>query len=482
MHAPVETRFAVAGAMAGLAHPELDQLLPVVRWSDHFSLFGLQRRELLIVRADRLLGGQVSTDFEIGDELFDERAQAWLGALAGRIRRPINVRLEDIARVAVALSSLTDGFRRERKSAVFRIEARDGQTHKIELPLVEAIFVLQALDRLIGQRLEADEAIFTALETRAAQIEARAEALTRANREKAGSSPQRSPTLGAVYMAAGLILLAGWPLLMMLDNWIPFAAAIFLGVPFGAGLFEVGRAMRVPAYDDVMAQDARAPVTYLRSFGSEDVQLPEKPPGVMGRVILRMWDRAWFFSIPGSIIAWLARLAYTIAGRGSNRLEEQLTRAVGAVGPMVAVGRPGEDVATLGAARAYLADDDWQGFVIDLLGRSQLVLLQIESTEGTWWEFSECVRIVPRERLVLMLTARFGSQQRYDEMRILAGATLGLMLPRNIGDAAFLYFDADGTAHGAPMVWYSFLTAWARPGHVNIRRSLAPVFAKTGQS
>ncbi len=480
MHAPVETRFPVAGAMAGLAHPELGQLLPVVRWSDHFSLFGLQRRDFLIVREDRLLGGRVSTDFAMPEELFDDRALGWLRERTGQITKPLNIALDEIERIAVSVSTLTDGYRRDRKSAVLRIEIREGSPQKIELPLVEAIFVLQALDRLIGSRLDADDAVFAALQKRADQIEARAEALTRANREKAGTSPTRSPVLGTVNMVIGAVLLTGWPLLAMFENWIPLLAAIFLGVPFGAGLFNLGRAMRAPAYDDVMTRDDRPPVVYLRSFGSEDVQVPEKPPGVMGRIILRLGDRAWFFAMPGAIIAWLARLAYTVAGRGSNRLEEQLARGVASAGPMIAVGRPGEDVATLGAVRAYLADEDWQQFVIDLLERAQLVLLQIESTEGTWWEFSECVRIVPPERLVLMLTARFGSQQRYDEMRILAKETLGLTLPRSIGDAAFLYFDADGTAHGAPMAWYSFLTAWARPGHVNIRGSLAPVLARLG--
>jgi hypothetical protein len=149
------------------------------------------------------------------------------------------------------------------------------------------------------------------------------------------------------------------------------------------------------------------------------------------------------------------------------------------LGPMVAIGRPGEDLMTLGAARAYLSDEDWQDFVIDLLHGSRLVLLQVEASEGTWWEFAQCLGTVPLDRIVLLLTARFGSQQRYDEMRILALETLGFSLPRNIGDAAFIYFEPDGTCRLAPMAWHPFWIAWARGSQVNLRKSLQPVIART---
>jgi hypothetical protein len=459
--------------------PDLSRILPVVRWHDRFSLDAFLKREFLIIDRDRILAGKMSTRFTIDDAMFLPDPRPWLRANAGAISHPINLPFDLVTQIVVTRTSLTDRFKRKRTAVSLKISRSDStSTHDVVLPLVECPFVLRALSELLGDRLDVRDDVRTAMDERARRGAEQSEKLHKANREKAGSAPPRRAVMGTFLVIAGLILLLGWPILFKLDSGIPMVIALFIGVPIGAELYGVGRRMRTPAYDTVIARDTRPPLVYLRSFGSEDVRIPDRPPGFAGQALLRLWDRAWFFSLPGTAIAWLVRLFYTVTGHAGDRLEEQLAGVLRRFGPMIAIGRPGESVAAGGAVRAYLSDDNWQDFVLGNIDRAQLVLLQIESTEGTWWEFGQCVRRIPPERLLLMLTAKFGSQQRYDEMRVLAERTLGLVLPRNMGDAAFLYFDPDGTVHRAPMVWHHFLLSWLMPSPINIRRSLAPVTAR----
>ena len=49
--------------------------------------------------------------------------------------------------------------------------------------------------------------------------------------------------------------------------------------------------------------------------------------------------------------------------------EEELAGILRCFGPFVAIGRPGEEVSEIGAARMYVEDDDWEVVVSDLLNR-----------------------------------------------------------------------------------------------------------------
>lgn len=98
-----------------------------------------------------------------------------------------------------------------------------------------------------------------------------------------------------------------------------------------------------------------------------------------------------------------ARLAYSLVPLRTE--EEQLADAVRAIGRMVAVGRPGETLPHAGAERAYLPDGTWQETVLHLLGTARLVLLGIGRGAGLTWELAQAVRLVPPERLVLLIPA-----------------------------------------------------------------------------
>jgi hypothetical protein len=86
-------------------------------------------------------------------------------------------------------------------------------------------------------------------------------------------------------------------------------------------------------------------------------------------------------------------------------VERQLVNMLKSVGPVVAVGRPGDGVPRLGAARLYLADSEWQPAVSDLMGKANLVVLVAGPGGGLRWELTQCVRLVDPARLMVVTPA-----------------------------------------------------------------------------
>ncbi|AUG75518.1 transferase [Kitasatospora sp. MMS16-BH015] len=86
--------------------------------------------------------------------------------------------------------------------------------------------------------------------------------------------------------------------------------------------------------------------------------------------------------------------------------EEQLTAALHAFGPVIAVGRPGEPLPQLGAARFYLPLDDWKPTILELMDLCQLIVLRVGLGEGLRWEISQVVAHQPSRKLVLLTPGR----------------------------------------------------------------------------
>jgi hypothetical protein len=132
--------------------------------------------------------------------------------------------------------------------------------------------------------------------------------------------------------------------------------------------------------------DARTAVLYLRSFGQDTVTAESRTRGVN---------------------KFLSEL---------KTEEEQLAATVKPVGPMVAIGRPGESLPELGALRMYVSDDEWQSVVTSWLTCARLVVLRIAgNTEGLLWEIAQAPRCVAPERLVLLLPLKRAPYQVFRE-------------------------------------------------------------------
>ena len=130
-----------------------------------------------------------------------------------------------------------------------------------------------------------------------------------------------------------------------------------------------------------MSKDPRPPVLYLRSFQDDS-------------------------------IAAQGKLHHSFAGPqgGSYQLslvaeteEEQLAQVMNEIGPFVAIGRPGEKLPEIGAARMYASDDEWRNEVLNLIGRAKLVVLRAGDTPHFLWELENVVKRVRPEQVILLV-------------------------------------------------------------------------------
>jgi hypothetical protein len=188
------------------------------------------------------------------------------------------------------------------------------------------------------------------------------------------------------------LLVSGFGYLLLVSGFIAVVAATRANeLPWGArGLLLVGGVVALPvAYfvlkysrpravrgaAQALRSDWRKPVLYLRGFGDDpSAAVVDELPGALSAGMLSIHSR-----------------------------EEHLMGALGAFGPVVAVGRPGEPLPHLGAARFYLPGDDWQSGVLRLMEQSQLIVLRLGDGEGVWWEVDRARATQPPGKLVLLI-------------------------------------------------------------------------------
>ncbi len=170
---------------------------------------------------------------------------------------------------------------------------------------------------------------------------------------------------------------------------VSFVLAMVL-IWVAARLLVRAKRQAAPNARTLLARDRRPPVVYLRSFTAD-----------------RTTAKGVTFS------SWFTE-------------EEQLVRVMRDVGPLVAIGEPGELLPSLGAARLYVGTDDWQQVVHDLLARARLVMLRIGQSPGLYWEFENVVRRARPEQIVLLVPQ---DERVYEEFRARARAVLPYPLP-----------------------------------------------------
>jgi hypothetical protein len=124
-------------------------------------------------------------------------------------------------------------------------------------------------------------------------------------------------------------------------------------------------------------------VLYLRSFEDDQTRaaLKEQP-----------------YKVPGDLMGGLFGMVVS-----SRDEEEHIADALSPVGPLVAVGAPDERLPFAGAVRMYLPKTSWKQSVRQLMMRARLVTLTLGSSAGTMWELAEAMRILPPQRLLLMV-------------------------------------------------------------------------------
>jgi hypothetical protein len=137
------------------------------------------------------------------------------------------------------------------------------------------------------------------------------------------------------------------------------------------------RSLLATTADNVRMRDRRSPVLLLRSFVDEDR--------------LTRSGRIQFLSLTRSSVL---------------SLEEHLTDTLWRIGPVVAIGRPGEQAPPPGSARQYLygtGNDHWRKYMSSVAGESAAVLAVAGRTAGLAWEMCYLQRKGLLNRLLIVL-------------------------------------------------------------------------------
>ena len=177
----------------------------------------------------------------------------------------------------------------------------------------------------------------------------------------------------------------------------PATAGILLFAPIPAGtllwsvIYRRSKRYRALSAQDVLASDPRPHVVYLRSFRADDAS----SLGMAGK------DLNYYWRVLHPIKAW-----GTILNIWDTRTEEEIMAEVlHQIGPVVAIGRPGEKLPQLGAARVYASDETWKQTIHELFKQAGLVVLLVGKTEGFFWEVEQSANTVDPTRLILLVPA-----------------------------------------------------------------------------
>jgi hypothetical protein len=124
--------------------------------------------------------------------------------------------------------------------------------------------------------------------------------------------------------------------------------------------------------------------------------------------------------------------------------EEEIAPSLRSIGPFIAVGKPGDRLAPLGAARLYLRDEEWHEKVAKLMSAAAAVIIQPEASPGAKWELSIVARAVDPRRVLMLVPNPSTRPGSYKRIQTLAKHILGVTLPDFTSADAFI-FDAQGT-------------------------------------
>jgi hypothetical protein len=185
---------------------------------------------------------------------------------------------------------------------------------------------------------------------------------------------------------------------------------------------------------EVMARDPRKPVLYLRPFKADERTFHvNKHEFNVGKHAFHLVSLK-----PPDIV----------------RAEPLLLEPFKILGPLIAIGRPGEDMPPYGAARLYagpedflyrsskvqllgLCGGDWQSKVRELLDQAQLAVLYAGTTENFQWELGQVFHHEPFVPTVMLVPF---AEQQWESFRNSFTAATGINLPKTEMRLRLIYF------------------------------------------
>jgi hypothetical protein len=273
-------------------------------------------------------------------------------------------------------------------------------------------------------------------------------------------------TAGAIVVALFVV-----PLFLHLGGaW--FYVAMFVSILITVSVIQIllrARKFTVASAEQVLTADPRSPVIYMRSFKDDaaaSAPVLSGPPG-------------WALLFPKELVTE----------------EEIVARILNDFGPMVTIGKPGEPLRELGAARMYVSEQEWHDRVAGLMQSAKLVVLRLGQTEGLWWELEQAIGKMRPEQL-LVFVPRVGDKAAREAIRRRAETLFPKPLPEftrsdsrvaGVGSLrGILYFDPDWTAHYIDLtrrIWtlktLPRYLGFGKPS-AKLKYALEPVFAGHG--
>ncbi|MEM9606889.1 MAG: hypothetical protein AAGA99_05660 [Actinomycetota bacterium] len=223
-----------------------------------------------------------------------------------------------------------------------------------------------------------------------------------------------------------------------IEDW---PVEILLGIVLFAGVMIWVRSRRSRTGDVLTATSGEGGrVLVLRAFQNDDHLLSAFAP--WGYVVW-MLVRQPIGCLRSYWLLFLGRVTW----------DQALERAVRHIGPVIAIGEPGDRFPTIGQLNEYLPEGaDWQGRVLELIGESDLVVLKAGLGDGVLWEVGAVLEHAdPAATLVYVgersrrLKHRLPSEREdfYREFRDETGHLFPVELPTELDGAHFLGFDAN---------------------------------------
>jgi hypothetical protein len=237
------------------------------------------------------------------------------------------------------------------------------------------------------------------------------------SRAKATSFPYAS--LSAVCAVLSLLTFALHFWILCADEDVgvkPYGLAVlgFLLLGAARSFFFLHKQRTLSSASDILANDPRPPVLFLRSFASDRARLVG--PGVFIGV-----------GLPSS--------------RGRT-FEQYLAPEIGKFGPFIALGDPEDYLPTLGAVKVYQGDDTWQTTVLRFLEMARLVILLEGESDGLSWELRQVRTLCPPEKIIIITPS-----VKFPYFGWVAFASLatkaGFSVPERAGPGTIVGFDTE---------------------------------------
>jgi hypothetical protein len=275
---------------------------------------------------------------------------------------------------------------------------------------------------------------------------------------------------------------------------LAISALVYLLV---VGMLQIANGLWEKDPTKLLGSDTRRPILYLRSF-LDDRETSLHPETAFSALVgldppyysLEQYRDAPFYKFARWTVGFLSnhhpvRMIKLLIGRPLDSSEEQMSGFFTQFGMFVAIGKPGEEVATTGAARMYVGNDEWQSLVVDLLSTSQIVLLQPSSTQGVWWEVQKTIELAAPARILMCMVDYRDRQNDYEVFRLRLEKLLpaGIQVPRAVGNnpyITFLYFDETWQVHELRLRYYSRIAWPLRFRAVDLQSTLQPFLQTAG--